>query len=216
MLAYYGQKVTVCEAHYHAGGAAHAFDVQGYTFDSGASLAVLHRFPARRLAQHGACERLECSEGAKYVTVPHESESWKNLARAGPSFFAGMSNSPSSNPLKQVLDVIGEDVPCKTYDRWIVHAEDGTYPCIADGESYRQLILERGGPEALQQWKELEKAMEPLQRGAGLLPAVGMRDDLGVLLTAGYFGIRAGWTFAETGLQASTLTGPFSKLVDKV
>lgn len=61
----------MCEAHYHPGGAAHAFEVQGYTFDS------------------------------------------------GPSFFAGLSGAPgtSTNPLKQVLDVIDEQVECVTYDR---------------------------------------------------------------------------------------------------
>ena len=37
LLARYGYSVTVCEAHYHAGGAAHAFQVDGYTFDSGPS-----------------------------------------------------------------------------------------------------------------------------------------------------------------------------------
>ena len=37
LLARYGYSVTVCEAHYHAGGAAHSFEVQGYKFDSGPS-----------------------------------------------------------------------------------------------------------------------------------------------------------------------------------
>lgn len=38
---------------------------------------------------------------------------------AGPSFHAGLSApfGKSSNPLKQVLDVIGETVACSTYDR---------------------------------------------------------------------------------------------------
>lgn len=70
LLARYGYKVTVCEAHYHAGGAAHGFEVKGFHFD------------------------------------------------AGPSFFAGMSGPPgaSSNPLKQVLDAVGETVEYVTYD----------------------------------------------------------------------------------------------------
>lgn len=54
-----------------------------------------------------------------------------------------------------------------------------------------------------------------VQAGAGLFPAAGMRGDLGALLTAGMFGVRAGWTFAQTGLQAGKLTGPFSDVVDK-
>eukprot|EP00892_Ulva_mutabilis_P003440 jgi/Ulvmu1/1468/UM011_0198.1 len=168
LLAHYGLSVTVCEAHYHAGGAAHGFEVQGYKFD------------------------------------------------AGPSFHAGLSVSPSSNPLKQVLDIVGESVPCKTYDRWIVYNKDGTFPCIAGADGYRANIFKQGGPEALAQWEALEREMRPLQAGAGLFPAAGMRGDPGVLLTAGMFGVRAGWAFAQTGLQAGKLTGPFSDIVDKV
>ena len=37
LLARYGFGVTVVESHYHAGGAAHAFEVQGYSFDAGPS-----------------------------------------------------------------------------------------------------------------------------------------------------------------------------------
>ncbi len=38
LLAKYGYRVTVCESHSIAGGAAHSFERNGYTFDSGPSL----------------------------------------------------------------------------------------------------------------------------------------------------------------------------------
>ncbi len=37
LLARYGYRVTVVESHYHAGGAAHSFEVQGFHFDAGPS-----------------------------------------------------------------------------------------------------------------------------------------------------------------------------------
>lgn len=37
LLARYGKRVTVCEAHYLAGGAAQSFDIKGYQFDAGPS-----------------------------------------------------------------------------------------------------------------------------------------------------------------------------------
>lgn len=37
LLARYGQRVIVCEAHYLAGGAAQSFDQKGYQFDAGPS-----------------------------------------------------------------------------------------------------------------------------------------------------------------------------------
>ena len=38
LLAKYGYRVTVCESHSIAGGAAHSFERDGYKFDSGPSL----------------------------------------------------------------------------------------------------------------------------------------------------------------------------------
>lgn len=37
LLAKYGYSVTVCEAHYLAGGAAQSFEKKGYRFDAGPS-----------------------------------------------------------------------------------------------------------------------------------------------------------------------------------
>jgi phytoene dehydrogenase-like protein len=38
LCAYYGLDVRVYESHYHAGGCAHSFEVDGFHFDSGPSL----------------------------------------------------------------------------------------------------------------------------------------------------------------------------------
>lgn len=95
-------QVTVCESHYLPGGAAHSFDVAGYTFD------------------------------------------------AGPSFHAGLSGPPSkrsANPLKQVLDAVGESVECATYDSWVVYTPEGVFPCVADGQKYKRQTLMKGGGE---------------------------------------------------------------------
>lgn len=81
-----------------------------------------------------------------------------------------------------MLDVIGESVPCVTYDRWIVYDDRGSFPCIAGAQGYRDNILRQGGAEALRQWEALEVAMRPLQvrsparrckRGSGVLNASG-------------------------------------------
>jgi len=165
LLAKYGYSVTVCEAHYHAGGAAHAFKVGEYCFDS------------------------------------------------GPSFFAGISGpNRTANPLKQVLDIVGEPVDCVTYDKWITYTPEGSFPCVCQGDQYAKNIREMGGEIAYQQWKKLEERMKPLQQGAALFPAAAIRSDLGILLTAAKFGP----SLISTGLLAGQLTGPFSRIVDEV
>ncbi|GIL50508.1 hypothetical protein Vafri_6686 [Volvox africanus] len=168
LLSKYGYRVTVCESHYLAGGAAHSFDVAGYKFD------------------------------------------------AGPSFFLGIGGPPgdgSPNPLKQVLDAVGESVESKQYDRWIVYPPSGgSFPNIAAGAAYETTILQQGGPEALRQWRELDRAMKPLQTAAGIFPAAALRGDLGVALTAARF---LGPEMLGTAFVAPLLIGPFSALVDK-
>ena len=133
---------------------------------------------------------------------------------AGPSFFAGIHSdqSPSSNPLKQVLDAIEESVECVTYNKWTVYDPDGNvFPCVCSQQQYADMIAERGGSEALAQWRALEKLMAPLQKGAALFPAAALRGDLGVVLT----GARMGPGLLSTAFMASTLTAPFSQLLDK-
>jgi hypothetical protein len=56
LLAKYGKRVTVCESHYIAGGAAHGFDVKGFHFDAGpsffAGLSGASRQALRHLRRH--------------------------------------------------------------------------------------------------------------------------------------------------------------------
>ena len=134
---------------------------------------------------------------------------------AGPSFFAGLSGppgAPTSNPLKQVLDAVGESVACVTYNNWVVHSPEGRYPCVCDGAAYSAMVLARGGPAAHRQWLALEALMEPLQQGAASCPAAALRADPGVLLTAA----RLGPALLKTALLAGQLTAPISTLVDRV
>jgi phytoene dehydrogenase-like protein len=141
---------------------------------------------------------------------------------AGPSFFMGLS-SGATNPLKQVLDAVGERVACATYSRWIVHppSERGKtaatqratdpFPCVADAQAYSEQVERLAGPKGLEQWRALEARMAPLQRGAATFPAAALRADPGVILTAlRFFGLDA----AAAGLVAGQLTGPFSDVLD--
>ncbi|KAL4858930.1 Prolycopene isomerase [Chlorella vulgaris] len=166
LLARYGFRVTVCESHYAAGGAAHGFEAQGYSFD------------------------------------------------AGPSFYAGLSGpATTTNPLKQVLDAVGQSVECVQYKQWVVYTPGGDFPCICDADAYAANIRRMGGVEAERQWHALQARMAPLQAGAALLPAAAIRGDLGIAMTAG---ARYGPGLIKAGLVANQLTGPFSAVVDQV
>ncbi|KAL7205753.1 hypothetical protein ACSBR2_018640 [Camellia fascicularis] len=47
---------------------------------------------------------------------------------SGPSFFSGFqSRGPQANPLAQVLDALGESIPCANYDSWMVYLPEGDF-----------------------------------------------------------------------------------------
>jgi phytoene dehydrogenase-like protein len=164
LLAHYGFAVTVCESHSIPGGAAHGFQRQGYTFDS------------------------------------------------GPSLYSGLSYSPSANPLRHVLDAIGEDLTWKTYDAWGCCLPEGDFSAKVGAEPFYEILANLRGPQAVAEWRSLQSVMEPLGKAAIAMPPAAIRSDAGALLTTA--------PFAPALLRYATvlpkLAAPFSQILDNV
>ena len=63
--------------------------------------------------------------------------------------------------------------------QWITYTPEGTFPVVSDSKQYAAMIQQQGGDQALQQWRQLEDKLRPLQQGAALFPAAALRGDLG-------------------------------------
>lgn len=78
LLARAGYSVIVCESHYHAGGAAHAFEVDGYTFDAGPSFhaglsgAPGHSTNPLKQVLDAIDETVQCVTYDKWITYTPE------------------------------------------------------------------------------------------------------------------------------------------------
>ena len=133
LLARYGRRVIVCESHTIPGGAAHGFQRQGFTFDS------------------------------------------------GPSFFSGLGEPASRNPLRQVLDVLEEPIEAIAYDPLgYYHLPEGTlsvYRQLTDYQAEVARFTSQGAVELRQFVRRLLKLYEPLSQ----IPSLGLRSDLGVI-----------------------------------
>lgn len=164
LLAQYGFHVTVCESHAIAGGAAHAFEYQGFKFDS------------------------------------------------GPSLYSGLSYSPSPNPLRQVLDAIGEKLPCVTYDTWGCWLPEGDFVTSVGAEQFCEVLRQLRGENAVVEWRKLQQVMEPLAKAAIAIPPASIRLDLGAILTVGQFAP----SFLWHSLNIFKLTGSFAQIIDGV
>jgi carotene isomerase len=164
LLAHYGLSAAVCESHSIPGGAAHAFERNGYRFDS------------------------------------------------GPSLYSGLSYSPSANPLKQVLDLIGEELPCATYDTWACRLPEGDFDTAVGAEQFCEVLLQLRGQAAVTEWRTLQKVMEPYAKAAIALPPIALRGDWKAALTLGKFAP----SLLQFAPQALRLTGSFGSIMNEV
>ncbi|KAL0920887.1 hypothetical protein M5K25_007903 [Dendrobium thyrsiflorum] len=141
---------------------------------------------------------------------------------SGPSLFSGFqSRGPQANPLAQVLDALGENVPCASYNSWMVYIPEGEFLSrIGPSEFYKDLDM-YVGHEAVQEWKKILDATLPMSAAAMALPPISLRGDWGVLSTAA---VRYAPSLVKSlihmgpqgALRASKLLRPFSEIIDSL
>jgi len=143
----------------------------------------------------------------------------------GPSFFSGLNpNIPakSSNPLRTVLDIIGEEVECIPYTSFGLCFPEGDFihtPNFGkDGGVLDQLQSQKNGQshpnnlEAKQEWERLLENMKPLAKAVDAMPTAALRADLGALLTTASFLPN----FAKLNpLDTMKLTTPFQSILNQ-
>jgi phytoene dehydrogenase-like protein len=130
---------------------------------------------------------------------------------SGPSFYSGLTAENSSNPLRQLLDLLGEEVPCVSYDSWICHLPEGRFTMTADEERYQQELGRYCSAGGLDEWRRLAARLERLSRGLANLPILALRGDAAVAVTLA--------RYARSLLAAlpagRLMQRPFSWLVDQ-
>lgn len=154
-----------------------------------------------------------CAHG---YTVPLPSSSGGGVYRfdTGPSFFSGLDPSyppKQSNPLRTVLDAIGERVECVPYTTFGLRLPEGQFLHSTNFGGKGGTLEQIAGPSATRSWNDLMERMEPLARAVDAMPAVALRQDVGVALTAGRFLPN----FAKLNpLENLKLTKPFRSVLD--
>ena len=59
---------------------------------------------------------------------------------SGPSLYSGLSYYPSPNPLKQVLEAIGEPLPCLNYDTWGCYLPEGNFNTSVGADQFCEVL----------------------------------------------------------------------------
>ena len=131
---------------------------------------------------------------------------------SGPSLWSGCAQ-PSYNPLRQVLDAIGESPAWEQYDGFAMYTETGDFFASAgDVEDWKATMAKLGNGQAtVAQWDRLMEFIEPLQRAVLAIPPLALRADPGVVLTAGPY--LSAMADPRIGLKAYLLSGPWSAVL---
>ncbi|WP_353933093.1 NAD(P)/FAD-dependent oxidoreductase [Okeanomitos corallinicola TIOX110] len=100
---------------------------------------------------------------------------------SGPSFYCGLTGSQSLNPLKQILDVLGETLPVIPYDPLgHYHFPEGTFAVYSNAERYRQ-ELNKFTPEGAKEFQRFEQRLLGLYDAMKGIPTLALRSDWQVI-----------------------------------
>lgn len=102
---------------------------------------------------------------------------------SGPSFYCGLADPHSLNPVRQVLDLLGESLATVPYDPLgHYHFPDYTLPIYGNSDRYRAAIAQIT-PTGAEELKRFEKRLLSLYSGLKDIPILALRSDWQMLPT---------------------------------
>jgi len=103
----------------------------------------------------------------------------------GPSIFEGL-DKPSLNPLRILMDMLGEQMPVKTYTGLGYWTPEGYWRfSVGSKQKFEDLLMERAedGALAVQEWRNLQKRLKTLGGSTLAVSLLNLRQDAGFLAT---------------------------------
>ncbi|BAY65059.1 amine oxidase [Calothrix brevissima NIES-22] len=102
---------------------------------------------------------------------------------SGPSFYCGLTDTQSLNPLKQVLDLLGESIQVIPYDPLgHYHFPEATIAIYRDTQRYLQEV-QRVTPQGAQELQRFTERLLGLYAAMRDIPTLALRSDWRVIFT---------------------------------
>ncbi|NET59901.1 MAG: FAD-dependent oxidoreductase, partial [Symploca sp. SIO2E6] len=97
---------------------------------------------------------------------------------SGPSFYCGLGKQrPSLNPLRQVLDVLGESLEVVSYDPLgHYHFPEGSFPVYCDAQRYREAVA-KITPQGAKELAQFEQRLLSVYNCLKDIPTIALRAD---------------------------------------
>lgn len=96
---------------------------------------------------------------------------------SGPSFYCGLSDARSLNPVKQVLDILGESLQTVPYDPLgHYHFPEGSFAVYCNYQRYREEVA-TVTPQGARELQQFEQRLLPLYEAMKGIPTLALRAD---------------------------------------
>ena len=96
---------------------------------------------------------------------------------SGPSFYCGLSDARSLNPVKQVLDILGESLQTLPYDPLgHYHFPEGCFAVYRNSQRYREEVA-KVTPQGARELEQFERRLLPLYEAMKGIPTLALRSD---------------------------------------
>ncbi|ACK67564.1 FAD dependent oxidoreductase [Rippkaea orientalis PCC 8801] len=132
---------------------------------------------------------------------------------SGPSFYCGLGqDKPSLNPLKQVLDLVGESLQVVPYDPLgHYHFPEGKFPVFSNLHQYHQEVA-KITPQGAKELEQFESKMLGLYDCLKEIPTIALRADWQLIpvLISRYFP-----ALLKTLFQVGIINGSVGDVVDQ-
>lgn len=127
---------------------------------------------------------IKAGGSAHTFTRVHNGE--KYSFEVGPSIFEGL-HEPSINPLRVIIDMLGEDLPAKTYKGIGYWTPEGywRFP-VGSQEAFERTLMDQcgeDGPKAIAEWNALKRRLKSLSGSTKAVSVINLRQDPGFLAT---------------------------------
>lgn len=131
---------------------------------------------------------------------------------SGASFYCGLSDRHSLNPVRQVLDALGESIAAIPYDPMgHYHFPDATFPVYGNADRYREAVAQIT-PQGAKELAQLEQQFLRLYEAMREIPTLALRADLQAIP---FLLSRYPWALLKMLPQLGIIQGSVGDLLDR-
>ena len=120
---------------------------------------------------------LICEAHSKPGGVAHSFKKKGYTFESGPSLWSGIGKWPTTNPLGQILKLLGEEVELIKYKGWQVIVPEGNFELEVGEEPFKQKIELLRGVKSVKEWESFISEIKPISNLINQIPLLSFSPE---------------------------------------